>query len=112
MRQKLPNRRPCVTETIEVRDNPTAPPSRFHLSVGFDPATGNPREMFLMGPKSGTQMAALAHDGSILASLALQNGKTARELVKSLSMIEVMEGLAAPASAIGAALAVVAEYEK
>lgn len=112
MRQKLPNRRPCITETIEVKDAPGAQGQRFHLTVGFDPATGNPREMFLMGPKSGTQMAALAHDGSILASLAMQNGKTAAELVKSLSQIELMAGQGAPASAIGAALAVVAEYEK
>lgn len=110
MRQKLPNRRPCVTETIEVCDHPGAVPQRYHLSIGFDPETGVPRELFLSGPKTGTQLAALAHDGSILASIALQNGMSARRLVQSLSMIEVGASHA-PASPIGTALAVVAEYE-
>lgn len=111
MRQRLPNRRPCITETIEVQDHPGVAPQRYHLSIGMDPVSGRPCEMFLMGPKTGTQMAALAHDGSILASLALQHGMSASALVASLSMIENPDGTAAPASPIGTALAVVAEYQ-
>jgi hypothetical protein len=105
MRQRLPHRRPSLTLTIEDDGQ------RYHLTVGFDPVTAEPSEMFLHGPRTGTQMASLVHDGSILASLAMQHGIPASALVKSLSQCTGPNHHNMPASPIGAALALVASME-
>ena len=50
-RARLPNRRPVITETLPVGGQ------AIEASVGFDPATGRPRELFLTGAKDGTDLA-------------------------------------------------------
>ena len=52
-RQRLPNRRPSHVETLEVAGQ------TFTACVGFDPTTGQPREIFLNGGKEGSQVDAL-----------------------------------------------------
>ena len=64
-RSRLPNRRPCVTERIEVGQ------SVYEVSIGFD-SDGWPKEIFLTGAKIGTDMAAILADTSVAVSVALQ----------------------------------------
>ncbi len=47
-RQRLPNRRECYTETLAVDGQ------SFEATVGFDPESGQPRELFLNGGKEGS----------------------------------------------------------
>ena len=68
LRHRLPNRRPSETRTLHVHDH------AFAANVGFDPADGRPREIFLAGAKDGTGMAAILDDASVVISVALQHG--------------------------------------
>jgi hypothetical protein len=106
-RRRLPNRRPAVTEEIEVADMPLT------ATVGFDPA-GRPAEVFLSGAKDGSGLAAILADAAVVISIALQHGIPAIALGKSLSRVpETIDGPAtAPASPIGAALNLLARYER
>lgn len=52
-RTRLPNRRPLVTEILIVGGR------AIEASVGFDPATGRPRELFLTGATDGADLAAI-----------------------------------------------------
>lgn len=66
-RRRLRNRRQC--ETFEFRHGQF----RFAASLGrFD--DGALAEVFLVGPKVGTDIAAAASDAAIVASIALQFG--------------------------------------
>src|SRR5947209_6178419 len=98
-RTRLPNRRPCVTERIEVGQ------SIFEASVGFD-ANGWPKEVFLTGAKVGTDMAAILADTSVAVSVALQHGVSASALALSVSRLpDELDGPPVRAgSVIGAAL--------
>ena len=51
-RQRLPNRRPTHTATLDV-DGQT-----LTATIGFDPVTGHPRELFLSGSKQGSSLDA------------------------------------------------------
>ncbi len=114
-RQRLPNRRP--SETLELQ----LPHATVTACVGFDPADGRPRELFLSGDKDGTEMAAILDDTSVVISVALQYGIPAAALAKSVARIPatplVPTDLAtapahtAPASVIGAALDLLREFE-
>lgn len=97
VRDRLSNRRPAVTTEISAGKN------LFIASIGFDSATGRPAELFLCGSKDGTDMAAILDDVSVVVSIALQSGLTARELEHSV--------LPGHASVIGAALDLIADYE-
>lgn len=66
MTERLPNRRPAVTEEIEVAN------MRLTASVGFA-ADGRPAEVFLSGPKDGTDLAAILADAALVISIALQH---------------------------------------
>ena len=114
-RARLPNRRPSHTEALEV-DGQT-----FEATVGFDPQSGQPREIFLSGGKQGSMMDSLLNDAAVIISVALQHGISAAALVKSVG--RVPSGMVAPvdldrvqpgrvpASLIGAALDLVCSFE-
>lgn len=106
-RRRLPDRRPGVIETIAIGGRP------YDADVGFDPATGAPREIFLSGAKAGTDMAAILADTSVVVSVALQHGIPASVLARSISRVPVLpdEPARMPASVIGAALDLLVRYE-
>ena len=66
-RQRLPNRR--TNETVNVTHDGHA----YAVTLGFDPATGEVREIFTQG-KVGSQMDAILADTSIILSILLQYG--------------------------------------
>jgi hypothetical protein len=106
-RRQLPNRRPAVTEEINVGN------SRLTATIGFDPA-GHPAEIFLSAAKVGSAMAAILEDAAVAISVALQYGISARALGRSVGRVpETLDGPGTlPASPIGAALDLVARYEQ
>ena len=88
-RQRLPNRRPSHTETLEVAGQP------FTASVGFDPEDGRPRELFLTAGKEGSLINAMLADAAVVISVALQHGVSAKALAKSVGRLP--EGPVTPA---------------
>lgn len=77
-RTRLPDRRNA--ETFEIQHNG----QRFAASVGrYD--DGSPAEIFVTGPKSGTDLRESLHDASILLSLALQHGCAIETIAAALS---------------------------
>lgn len=106
-RQRLPQRRECFTETIEVDGR------EYSCAVGFDPETGDPREIFLSGARDGSGMAAILADTSVVVSIALQHGIAATALARSISRVPLLpdEPATSPASVFGAALDLVARFE-
>jgi len=105
-RQRLPNRREAVTETVEF----AAGDSRIvsvEASVGFD-ELGRPKEIiFLFGAKAGTDMAAVLADTAVSISVALQHRVAAAAMAVTISRVEPATGwphAGMPASVIGAAL--------
>ena len=105
-RARLPNRRPSVTQTLEVANQAFA-------TVGFD-EHGRPREVFLTGAKEGSLLAAILTDAAVVISVALQHGVPGAALAKSVgrlpagpaapSDLDRHDTGLAPASPIGAAL--------
>lgn len=67
MRDILPNRR--YGETFSIK----RPDSTYSVTLGFYD-TGRIGEVFITGPKVGSDTAAVARDGAVLLSLALQFG--------------------------------------
>lgn len=100
-RRKLPSRRPNATFEFETEGR------AYTLTIGFDPKTAMPGEIFISDAKTGSSMDATLNDASILASLALQFGRTPQELASAMSRLGALhqspEG-ASPASPVGAAL--------
>lgn len=106
IRQRLPQRRPAVSETV------TAGARHYQATVGFDLA-GQPREVFLGGAQDGSELAAILADAAIVVSIALQYGIPAAELGRSLSRLPSEYGATGesrPASPIGAALDLLARW--
>lgn len=107
-RARLPNRRPSHFETLEV-DGQT-----ITACIGFDPATGQPREVFLNGGTAGSHVDALVADAATVISVALQFGVPVAALAKSVGRLPSVPASPAaldqlvsggqPASLIGAAL--------
>jgi hypothetical protein len=106
-RRRLLDRRAAVTEEIDLGN------VRLTATIGFDPE-GRPAEVFLSGAKDGSGMGAILADASVVISIALQSGITAEALGKSISRLpETLDGPAtAVASPIGAALDLLARYER
>ena len=116
-RTRLPNRRPLITETLIVGGQ------AIEAFVGFDPATGRPRELYLTGAKDGTDLAAILDDASVVLSVALQHGVAPTALVRSVARLPAVplappyidrpgaSDPKLPASVIGAALDLVASLE-
>lgn len=104
MRHILPHRRPNVTLSVDWQGHP------LDVTVGFDPATGQPAEVFVNTPKGGDMQAALA-DASVILSVAMQHGVTPAELGKSLGRVPLLwgaEGETQPASPLGAVVEAIA----
>ncbi len=115
-RSWLPNRRPALTQDIEVGGH------RFTATIGFD-EHDRPKEVFLSGAKDGTDLAAILDDASVVLSVALQFGIPATALARSVARLPAVP-LAPPyldeprdsrerqpASVIGAALDLVKSLE-
>ena len=80
-RQRLPNRRPAVTETLEVGGQVVT------ATVGFDPEDDSPRELFLKADKEGSLQNALLDDTAVVVSIALQCGVSAETLARSVGRL-------------------------
>ena len=93
IRARLPDRRPSVTERIDVEGQ------TYTATAGIDPHTGAVRELFLDGAKEGSHMDFVLNDTAVIISVAIQHGVAIEALRKSVARIE-----GAPASVIGAAL--------
>lgn len=114
-RQRLPNRRPSHTETLEVDDQ------AFTATVGFDEC-GRPREVFMTAGKEGSMLNALLADAAVVISIALQHGIPAAALAKSIGRLPAgpvtpadLEGTQpgrVPASPIGAAIDLLRRFEE
>ncbi len=116
IRKRLPNRRPSHTETLETAGQ------TFAACVGFDPETGQPRELFMDGGKEGSQVDALLSDAATIISVALQYGVPPAAFRKSVgrspnlstmpgSPDQLMAGNHA-ASPIGAAVDLLCSFER
>lgn len=71
MRRVLPQRR--GTETFEITHADLRTP--FQVSVGFyEGEAHEPAEVFINGAKVGSVVEAVARDGAVLLSIALQHG--------------------------------------
>ena len=115
-RQRLPNRRPARTESLEVAGQ------AFTATVGFDPETGQPRELFLDASKRDSMFGAMLNDAAVAISVALQHGIPAAALAKSVGRLPAgpvapagldhAPGQKVPASPIGAALDLLQGFEE
>ncbi len=115
-RKRLPNRRPSHTETLEVDGR------ALTATIGFDPESGQPRELFLTAGKEGSMLDTLLADAAVTISVALQHGVQPAALAKSVGRLPAVPiGPAdlenprpgrAPASPIGAALDLVSSFER
>jgi hypothetical protein len=85
-RQRLPNRRPSHTETLEVAGQ------AFTATVGFDPKTDRPCEVFLTAGKEGSLINAMLADAAVAISVALQHGVSAKALAKSIGRLPEIAG--------------------
>lgn len=97
-RTRLPLRRHAITFNLIVSN------ATVIATVGLDPNNFKPRELFLTGVKTGADMAAILDDVSVVISVALQHGITAREMAHSVSP--------GHASVLGAALELIAGFEE
>ncbi len=77
-RTRLPNRRPSHTEALAVAGQ------TFTATVGFDPGTCRPRELFLTGGKEGSLINAMLAAAAVVISVALQHSIPAQSLAKSV----------------------------
>ena len=116
VRQRLPNRRPSEAHTLSVGNQ------TFTATVGFDPENGQPRELFLDAPKRDSMFGAMLADVATIVSIALQSGVPAAALAKSVGRLPDLPVMPAnldrptagshPASAIGAAVDLLCEFER
>lgn len=84
MRQRLPDRRPSVTERVAVTLD-GGKDTYVIVTVGFeDMEMKKPREVFCADFKAGTSLHAIVMDACILLSRLLQHGDTPQELASSL----------------------------
>lgn len=80
-RQRLPNRRPAVTETLEVEGQ------HVEVTIGFAPETGAVSEMFLTAGKTGSTLDGLLSDAAVVISVGLQHGVPPAALAKSVGRL-------------------------
>jgi hypothetical protein len=66
IREILPARRAC--ETFELRHGN----QQFNVTIGRYP-DGRPAEVFINGPKVGSELEVVARDAAVLISIALQS---------------------------------------
>jgi len=109
-RQRLPNRRFRLGQELPFWSSAASCP--VAVDIGFD-GEGAARELFVDGLKTGSDLRALVTHASILASLLLQCGHDAAELVARLGAPELADpdSDAAGHSVISRALAVAVQLE-
>ncbi len=115
-RARLPGRRPSHFETLEVDGQVIT------ACIGFDPTTGQPREVFLNGGKEGSQFDAMLADAATIISVALQYGVPIAALAKSVGRVpnaattpgslDRLNAGSLPTSALGAALDLLIAHEQ
>lgn len=115
-RNRLPNRRPNITAETDWQGH------SITVTIGVDPVTGDPLEVFANAASGGSMQASLA-DACVLISIALQHGVKPAALAKSLARVPAwVNGIdengdpctvetTAPASPVGAILAEVVGME-
>ncbi len=81
IRKRLPNRRPAHTETLQVDGQ------AFTATVGFDPESDQPRELFMSAGKEGSMLSALLADAAVVISVALQHGVAGEALARSVGRL-------------------------
>ena len=104
-RHRLPPRRPSMTETI------MGGGIRAHATVGYDPETDQPREVFLRpsgGGRVGSSVEVICDDAAVICSLALQHGISATYISQRLGRLPDGE----PAGLVGAAIDLLAREER
>jgi hypothetical protein len=89
-RERLPNRRFSVTETVAWNGH------ELHISVGFDHG-GRPGEVFARLAKVGSNLDAALDDAAVLTSRLLQRGETLADLERGLGR----DSTGAPTSIVG-----------
>lgn len=108
-RKRLADRREQVTEEIFIG------PFVYKASVGFDHEISGspPRELFLEGASTGSDMAFLLADIATVMSIVLQHGLPASLFTDSVARVpEAIDGPPTrPATALGAAIDLLARYE-
>jgi hypothetical protein len=107
-RTQLPNRRPNLTIDLEHKG------LTFNVSVGFDPVSGAPMEVFGTTNRAGSDFAFLLADACVVLSIALQNGIQPSALSKTMQWVPVVgsaEKTQEPASPIGAILVALVPME-
>jgi hypothetical protein len=92
-RRTLPQRRSCETFEVEFGGLRHA----HTVTIGFYDS-GAIGEVFINGGKSGEQVEAIAHDGAVLLSLALQYGADLANIQSAIKR----DGQGQPTSIIGA----------
>ena len=101
-RTSLPPRRPSETFELAVGGQ------TMLVTIGFDPATDRPRELFMSGEKQGNDFDAMLADIAVALSVALQHNVSAAALAKSVGRLPLATAPFAvgtePASAVGAVL--------
>ena len=80
-RQRLPNRRPNETVAMAHEGH------TYAVTLGFDPATGEVREIFTHGAKVGSAMDGILDDVCILLSVLLQHGVEPASFVRSMGRL-------------------------
>lgn len=78
----LPNRRLCRRYKFHHNG------FRYFGTIGVNPDTLQPCEVFLQAAKSGTEVEAVARDAAVLASIALQHGATIPKLRSAMTELE------------------------
>lgn len=109
-RRRLPNRREQLTETVAVPRGDGGL-VLVDISVGFDPETGRPKEVFLAGAREGSDTGFEWADIATALSVALQSGVTATAMARSAAAIPDGTGGLRRASVTAAALDLIARYE-
>lgn len=104
MRQKLPERRPSITDHVKFGS------AVYTLTLGFDPS-GRALELFCHGPKIGSDLEALLDDICVTGSRLLQHGDTLKDWAKSLGR-ESIDPNADAASLLGFIVQKAAEMEQ
>lgn len=102
-RAYLPARRPSFTTRVGGGG------MEAHATVGCDPRSGEPREVFLRpcgGARGGSAFEALCDDVAVIVSVSLQHGVPAAALARSVG--RAPDGAAS--SIAGAAVRLLAEH--
>ena len=90
-RERLPNRRPSVTETVILQTG-----ERVHITAGFA-LDGRILETFLRGGKTGSDLDHLLDDAAVTISRLVQHGDSLAAIAAGIGRLPDN----APASAIG-----------